>query len=130
MGHHRDEMHTIKMPKHSYDPQDYRVILAEFILNFEFPRDIYSILITVLVIYLSVKLFRFSIGLILSLIRPLIFIALILIALPYLYEMKTGATSNRLVSNLYSQSEGFFQSIFNAVNSVYTHTIRFYAKNF
>lgn len=67
-------------PKHLHDSQDIRVILAEFILNFEFPRDVYTLLITGLAIYFTLKLFRFSIGLLSSLIRPIIFIVLILVS--------------------------------------------------
>ncbi|XP_055323824.1 uncharacterized protein LOC129578768 [Sitodiplosis mosellana] len=121
---------TIRVPKHLQGSQDVRVILAEFILNFDFPRDFYSILITGLLIYLTLKLFRFSIHLLISLIRPIIFVALTLIALPYLYEMKSGVASNRVVSNVSAATEGVFQSIYETLNSIYMHTIQFYAKNF
>lgn len=67
-------------PKQAQHGQDLRVTLAEFILNFEFPRDVYMILITIITLYLILKLFRFSIRLITSLIRPIIFIVLILVS--------------------------------------------------
>lgn len=67
-------------PKHLQGAHDIRLILAEFILNFDFSRDMYSILITGLVIYLTIRLFRFSIRLMVSLIRPIIFLLLILVS--------------------------------------------------
>lgn len=73
--------------KHAQDGQDLRVTLAEFILNFEFPRDIYMILITIVILYVTLKLFRFSVRLITSLIRPIIFIVLILVSVHGLFEI-------------------------------------------
>lgn len=66
--------------KQNLDPQDIRVTLANYILNFEFPRDAYTILITIVTIYIALKLFRMSIGLIAALVRPILFILLILVS--------------------------------------------------
>lgn len=71
---------NILQPKHSGDPYDLRVILAEYILNFEFPRDVFMLLITIFTVYLMLKLFRFAIRALASIIRPVIFIILILVS--------------------------------------------------
>lgn len=73
-------------PKHLQGSNDLRVILAEYILNFDFPRDIYTILITGLVIYITLKLFRFSIGLLVAMIRPIIFLLLILVSTVFVFK--------------------------------------------
>ncbi|XP_031620751.1 uncharacterized protein LOC116339176 [Contarinia nasturtii] len=129
MAYSREEFH--KMPKYTaYGNGDIRAQLAEFIMNFEFPRDVVSILIAALVFYITLRLLRFSIQLFASLLRPIVFVLLILIALPYLYEMKSGVVSNQTVRNVYSSTETFFGYVYNTLNSIYTHTIRFYAKQF
>lgn len=79
-------------PKHS--DGDIRVILANFILNFEIPRDLYMVAAFLLSVYLTIRLFRFSIRLILSLVRPLIFIGIFLVSnlsstdVTFLYQTK------------------------------------------
>lgn len=66
--------------KNNLDSQDIRVILSNYILNFEFPRDVYTILIAIFTIYIALKVFRFSIGLLASVVRPILLIILILVS--------------------------------------------------
>lgn len=52
------------------------------------------------------------------------------IILPYLYDMKYGITSSRMMSNMYSNTGGVIQNVGRMMTSIYTHTIQFYAKHF
>lgn len=60
-----------------------RVILANWILNFEWPRDLYVIIFWALSTYFTYRLFRFVIRIVVSMIRPILFISLLVVSFTF-----------------------------------------------
>lgn len=63
----------------SEEGTDLRHTLADFILNVQIPEDLYSILISLVAIYIAWKVFRFSMGVMWSVLRPFFAIFILIV---------------------------------------------------
>lgn len=60
---------------------DIRQVLADFILNVRVPDDWYTILISLVAVYVTWKVLRFSIGLVVAVVRPFFVLFLLMVGI-------------------------------------------------